>query len=153
MIGDAPGAADVGLDTPGRTAGMLAERMRDYLDSTPPQTYRSARCGPTVHSPEREDGVVDRPYRLHLRSPSTPRRTTRTCRAPAVEAVGLPASRPASKDAPAGQGVRLHDLRPYLRHASAFGGHALHAGIEVVRAQLRRNNLAQPRRPICRLMS
>jgi hypothetical protein len=30
---------------------------------------------------------------------------------PALEAVGLPASRPATKDAPAVQGVRLHDLR------------------------------------------
>ncbi|AOS91784.1 MULTISPECIES: tyrosine-type recombinase/integrase [Mycobacterium] len=30
---------------------------------------------------------------------------------PALEAVGLPASRPAAKDAPAVQGVRLHDLR------------------------------------------
>jgi integrase len=30
---------------------------------------------------------------------------------PALEAVGLPASRPASKDAPAVHGVRLHDLR------------------------------------------
>jgi integrase len=28
-----------------------------------------------------------------------------------LEAVGLPASRPATKDAPAVQGVRLHDLR------------------------------------------
>jgi integrase len=30
---------------------------------------------------------------------------------PALEAVGLPANRPATKDAPAVQGVRLHDLR------------------------------------------
>lgn len=30
---------------------------------------------------------------------------------PALEAVGLPASRPATKDAPATRGVRLHDLR------------------------------------------
>lgn len=30
---------------------------------------------------------------------------------PALEAVGLPASRPATKDAPAVQGVRMHDLR------------------------------------------
>jgi integrase len=30
---------------------------------------------------------------------------------PALEAVGLPASRPASKDTPATRGVRLHDLR------------------------------------------
>jgi integrase len=30
---------------------------------------------------------------------------------PALEAVGLPASRPAAKNAPAVQGVRLHDLR------------------------------------------
>jgi integrase len=30
---------------------------------------------------------------------------------PALEAVGLPASRSATKDAPAVQGVRLHDLR------------------------------------------
>jgi integrase len=30
---------------------------------------------------------------------------------PALEAVGLPASRPATADAPAIQGVRLHDLR------------------------------------------
>jgi integrase len=30
---------------------------------------------------------------------------------PALEAVGLPASRPATKDAPAVRGVRLHDLR------------------------------------------
>lgn len=30
---------------------------------------------------------------------------------PALEAVGLPASRPATEDAPATRGVRLHDLR------------------------------------------
>jgi integrase len=30
---------------------------------------------------------------------------------PALEAVGLPASRPATKDAPATRGIRLHDLR------------------------------------------
>lgn len=30
---------------------------------------------------------------------------------PALEAVGLPASRPATADAPAVEGVRLHDLR------------------------------------------
>jgi integrase len=38
---------------------------------------------------------------------------------PALQAVGLPASRPATKDAPVMQGVRLHDLRHTAATSSA----------------------------------
>ena len=42
---------------------------------------------------------------------------------PALQAVGLPATRPATKDAPSVRGVRMHDLR------HTFATHQLSSGV------------------------
>ena len=54
---------------------------------------------------------------------------------PALEAVGLPASRPATKDAPAVRGVRLRDLRHAFAPLQPSSGVHFYAGVKVVRAQ------------------
>lgn len=53
----------------------------------------------------------------------------------ALEAVGLPASRPANKDTPATRGRTPPRPPAYIRRAPAIGGYALHAGVEVAGTQ------------------
>jgi integrase len=92
--------------------GWLAERMRDYLDKThlrsddptaplwPNRALGGARrrgCRAVAPLDFSEPVDIGAFYKNLLR--------------PALEAVGLPASRPATKDVPPVQGVRLHDLR------------------------------------------
>jgi integrase len=92
--------------------GWLAERMRDYLDHTHPHTDE-----PTSPLwPNRALGGARRRgcravAPLDFSEPIDPGAFYKNLLRPALEAVGLPASRPATKDAPAVQGVRLHDLR------------------------------------------
>lgn|SRR5574337_477708 len=90
----------------------LAERMVDYLTEHPRAGELTAPLWPS-----RKNGGSYRPkgqrYAVPLdwSQPLSMGTFYDTIMKPALEAVGLPASRPASKDAPALRGVRLHDLR------------------------------------------
>lgn len=92
--------------------GWLAERMRDYLDNTHPNAGE-----PTAPLwPNRALGGARRRgcravAPLDFSEPVDPGAYYKNLLRPALEAVGLPASRPATKDTPAVQGCRLHDLR------------------------------------------
>jgi integrase len=92
--------------------GWLAERMRDYLDNTHPRRHEAA----APLWPNRALGGARRRgcravAPLDFSEPVDTGAFYKNLLRPALEAVGLPASRPATKDAPAVQGVRLHDLR------------------------------------------
>ena len=92
--------------------GWLAERMRDYLDNTHPRHDDPA----APLWPNRALGGARRRgcravTPLDFSEPVDMGALYKNLLQPALEAVGLPASRPATKDAPALQGVRLHDLR------------------------------------------
>jgi integrase len=91
----------------------LAERMADYLATDHPRANE-----PTAPMwPSRNNGGGYRAkgerYAVPLdwSQPLAMGTFYDTILKPALEAVGLPASRPASKAAPAVHGVRLHDLR------------------------------------------
>ncbi|WP_459956087.1 tyrosine-type recombinase/integrase [Mycobacterium avium] len=92
--------------------GWLAERMRDYLDTTHP-------VAANPHAPLWPNRALGGARRrgcravapLDFSEPVDPGAFYKNLLRPALEAVGLPASRPATADAPAIQGVRLHDLR------------------------------------------
>ncbi|WP_413783627.1 tyrosine-type recombinase/integrase [Mycolicibacterium chubuense] len=91
----------------------LARRMADYLATDHPRADE-----PTAPLwPSRKNGGGYRPagerYAVPLdwSQPLALGTFYDTILKPALEAVGLPASRPATKDAPATRGVRLHDLR------------------------------------------
>ncbi|WP_236592979.1 tyrosine-type recombinase/integrase [Mycobacterium intracellulare] len=91
----------------------LAERMADYLATDHPRANE-----PTAPLwPSRNNGGG---YRARGERYAVPLDWTQplamgtfydTIFRPALEAVGLPATRPATKDEPARRGVRLHDLR------------------------------------------
>lgn len=92
--------------------GWLAERMRDYLDNTHP----AADILTAPLWPNRALGGARRRGRLAIApldfsEPVDTGAFYKNLLRPALEAVGLPASRPATKEAPAVRGVRLHDLR------------------------------------------
>ncbi|WP_460356529.1 tyrosine-type recombinase/integrase [Mycobacterium sp. ZZG] len=90
----------------------LAERMIDYLTEHPRAGELTAPLWPS-----RKNGGSYRTkgqrYTVPLDWSRPPAMGTfyDTIMKPALEAVGLPASRPASDDQPAVRGVRLHDLR------------------------------------------
>ncbi|ACC42849.1 prophage integrase [Mycobacterium marinum M] len=91
----------------------LAERMADYLATDHPRANE-----PTAPLwPSRNNGGGHRAkgqrYAVPLdwSQPLAMGTFYDTIVKPALEAVALPASRPATKDAPATRGVRLHDLR------------------------------------------
>jgi integrase len=92
--------------------GWLAERMRDYIDNTHPRAGEPA----APLWPNRPVGGSRRRGRLAVApldfsEPVDTGAFYKNVLRPALEAVGLPASRPATNDAPAVRGVRLHDLR------------------------------------------
>jgi integrase len=92
--------------------GWLAERMRDYLDNTHPGADEpSAPLWPNraLGGARRRGCRAVAP--LDFSEPVDMGAFYKNLLRPALDAVGLPASRPATKDAPAVQGVRLHDLR------------------------------------------
>lgn len=90
----------------------LARRMRDYLDNTHPSADK-----PTAPLwPNRALGGARRRgcravVPLDFSEPVDMSAFYKNVLQPALEVVGLPASRPATQEAPAVQGVRLHDLR------------------------------------------
>lgn len=91
----------------------LAKRMADYLADGHPRANE-----PTAPLwPSRKNGgghrAVGQRYAVPLdwSQPLALGTFYDTILKPALEAVGLPATRPATKDAPAIRGVRLHDLR------------------------------------------
>ncbi|UJL28866.1 site-specific integrase [Mycolicibacterium vanbaalenii] len=91
----------------------LARRMADYLAEVHPRANE-----PTAPLwPSRKNGggyrAAGERYAVPLdwSQPLALGTFYDTILKPALEAVGLPASRPATKDAPAVRGVRLHDLR------------------------------------------
>jgi integrase len=92
--------------------GWLAEPMRGYLDTMHLRAHE-----PTAPLwPNRALGGARRRgcravAPLDFSEPVDPGAFYKNVLRPALGAVGLPASRPATKDAPAVQGVRLHDLR------------------------------------------
>jgi integrase len=98
------------MTAPCRCPGWLVVRMRDYLDTTHPRTDEST----APLWPNRALGGSRRRGRLAV-APldfSEPVDTTafyRNVLRHALEAVGLPASRSATDEAPAVEGVRLHD--------------------------------------------
>ena len=98
--------------------GWLAERMRDYLDNTHPRRYEAA----APLWPNRALGGARRRgcravAPLDFSEPVDTGAFYKNLLRPALEAIGLPASRPATAataTTPAStavQGVRLHDLR------------------------------------------
>jgi integrase len=92
--------------------GWLAERMRDYLDNIHP----AADTPQAPLWPNRALGGARRRgcraiAPLDYSEPIDPGAFYKNLLRPALEAVGLPATRPATKDEPAVRGVRLHDLR------------------------------------------
>lgn len=92
--------------------GWLAERMRDYLDNT----HQAAGTPTAPLWPNRALGGARRRgcravAPLDFSEPVDPGAFYKNLLRPALEAVGLPASRPAMNEAPAVRGVRLHDLR------------------------------------------
>ena len=108
----------------------LAERMREYLDNTHP-----AADSPTAPLwPNRALGGARRRgcravAPLDFSEPVDTGAFYKNLLRPALETVGLPASRPATKDAPAVQGVRLHDLR------HTFATLQLSAGVHLCRCR------------------
>jgi integrase len=92
--------------------GWLAERMHDYLGNIHP----AADAPQAPLWPNRALGGARRRgcraiAPLDYTEPVDPGAFYKNLLRPALEAVGLPASRPATEDAPAVEGVRLHDLR------------------------------------------
>ncbi|WP_123025108.1 site-specific integrase [Mycolicibacterium stellerae] len=86
--------------------------MRDYLDTVHPRSdERTAPLWPNraLGGARRRGCRAIAP--LDFTEPVDPGAFYKNLMRPALEAVGLPASRPATKDSPAVQGVRLHDLR------------------------------------------
>jgi integrase len=102
--------------------------MRDYLDNTHPATA-------TPHAPLWPNRALGCARRrgcravapLDFSEPVEPGAFYNNLLQPALEAVGLPASRPATKDAAAVRGVRLHDLR------HTFATLQLSAGVHFMR--------------------
>lgn len=92
--------------------GWLAERMVKYLAGHPRAAEPTAPLWPSRKNGGgyRAEGAR---YAVPLdwSQPLAMGTFYDTIMKPALEAVGLPASRPATKDAPAIHGVRLHDLR------------------------------------------
>jgi len=91
----------------------LAERMADYLtDDHQRANEPTAPLWPSRHNGGGYRAKGER-YAVPLdwSQPLAMGTLYDTILKPALEAVGLPASRPATKEAPATQGVRLHDLR------------------------------------------
>ena len=91
----------------------LAERMADYLATEHPRGDEpTAPLWPSTQERRRVPGEGER-YAVPLdwSQPLAMGTFYDTILKPALEAVGLPASRPATADAPAIRGVRLHDLR------------------------------------------
>jgi integrase len=93
--------------------GWLAERMAYYLAETHPRADDPA--APLWPSRQNGGGYRKKGERyavpLDWTQPLAMGTFYDTILKPALEAVGLPASRPASADASATHGVRLHDLR------------------------------------------
>lgn len=90
----------------------LAGRMRDYRDKDHPSANApDAALWPNcaLRGARRRGCRAVAP--LDSSEPVAPGAYYKKLLRPALEAVGLPASRPATKDAPAVQGVRMHDLR------------------------------------------
>lgn len=91
----------------------LAKRMADYLAEVHPRATEPT----TPLWPSRKNGggyrAAGERYAVPLdwSQPLALGTFYDTILKPALEAVGLPASRPATKDAPTVRGVRLHDLR------------------------------------------
>lgn len=90
----------------------LAGRMRDYLETVHPHADEAT----APLWPNRALGGARRRgcravAPLDFSEPVDPGAFYRNLLRPALEAVGLPASRPAMKDTPAVRGARLHDLR------------------------------------------
>jgi integrase len=92
--------------------GWLAERMADYLVEHPRVNEPEAPLWPS-----RKNGggyrATGKRYAVPLdwSTPLAMGAFYDTIMKPALEVIGLPASRPATDDAPAARGVRLHDLR------------------------------------------
>ncbi|GFG67914.1 site-specific integrase [Mycobacterium kubicae] len=92
--------------------GWLAERMRHYLEHTHPRAKEpTAPLWPNcaLGGSRQRGQLAVAP--IDFSEPVDTGAFYKNVFCPALEAVGLPASRPATKDAPAVQGVRLHDLR------------------------------------------
>jgi integrase len=91
--------------------GWLAERMAAYLAEHPRADEPSAPLWPNraLGGARRRGCRAVAP--LDYSEPVDTTAFYKNVQRPALEAVGLPASRPASADAPAVRGVRLHDLR------------------------------------------
>ncbi len=91
--------------------GWLGERMRDYLTEHPAADTPQAPLWPNraLGGARRRGCRAVAP--LDFSEPIDSGAFYKNVLRPALEDVGLPASRPATKDAHALQGVRLHDLR------------------------------------------
>jgi integrase len=91
--------------------GWLAERMRNYLAKHPRRHDPTAPLWPNraLGGARRRGCRAVAP--LDFSEPVEPSAYYKHLLRPALEAVGLPASRPATKDTPAVRGVRMHDLR------------------------------------------
>lgn len=90
----------------------LAARLADYLAETHPAAGKpQAPLWPNraLGGSRRRGCLAVAP--LDFSEPVDPGALYKNLLRPALEAVGLPASRPATKDAPAVRGVRMHDLR------------------------------------------
>jgi integrase len=95
--------------------GWLTERMHDYLAEHPRRLESTAPWWPNRALGGARRRGCRAVVALDFSEPVAPGAFYKNLLRPALEAVGLPASRPATKDAPAVRGVRLHDLR----HTSA----------------------------------
>jgi integrase len=89
----------------------LAARMADYLNEHPAANTAEAPLWPNraLGGARRRGRLAVAP--LDYSEPCDMGAFYKNLFRPALEANGLPASRPATPDAPATQGVRLHDLR------------------------------------------
>jgi integrase len=90
----------------------LAERMCNYLDNTHPRADEpTAPLWPNraLGGARRRGCLAVAP--LDFSEPVDPGAFYKNLLRPALEAVGLPATRPATKDAAAVRGVRMHDFR------------------------------------------
>ena len=115
----------------------LAARMADYLAEMHPRADE-----PTAPLwPNRKNGgghrAREKRYAVPLdwSQPVAMGTFYDTIMKPALKAIDVPASRPATDDTPAVRGVRLHDLRHTFCGARAFGGRPFHAGEPMARAQ------------------
>lgn len=143
--------------------GWLAERMREYLSTHPHADVPTAPLFPGRFKGGHTHGTRDASKRAlgtpNWAEPIEPTLFYKNVFRPALRAAGLPVSTPATADAPAVSGVRLHDLRHSFatmyghdyREVSEWLGHADYATTLRVYAHwipdTRENNMSAPPTP------